>query len=37
MIFTLRRKGEEVLIRPIGARYMHKREIETYEKENPDL
>jgi len=27
----------ELLIRPISARYMHKKEIEAYEKENPDL
>ncbi len=37
LIFTLRRVGEEVLIRPISARYMHKREIESYEEENPNL
>jgi len=37
IVFTLRRKGVEVLIRPISARYMHKREIEAYEKENPDI
>jgi len=37
MIFTLRRKNDELLIRPISARYMHKKEIEAYEKENPDL
>lgn len=37
IVFTLRRRGEEILIRPISARYMHKKEIETYEKENPDL
>jgi uncharacterized protein len=37
IIFTLRRKGDEVLIRPISARYMHTKEIEAYEKENPDL
>ena len=35
--FTLRHKGEEVLIRPISARYMHKKEIKWYEKENPNL
>ena len=35
-IFTLRRKGDELLIRPISARYMHKKD-EAYEKENPDL
>ena len=37
LVFTLRRKGEELLIRPISARYMHKKEIDAYEKENPDL
>jgi uncharacterized DUF497 family protein len=37
IIFTLRREGDELLIRPIRARYMHKKEIEAYEKENPDL
>ena len=37
IIFTLRRKGDELLIRPISARYMHKKEIEAYEKENPNL
>ncbi len=37
IVFTLRRKGDEMLIRPISARYIHKKEIEAYEKENPDL
>ena len=37
IVFTLRRKGVEVLIRPISARYMHKKEIEAYEKENPEI
>ncbi len=37
MVFTLRRRGDELLIRPISARYMHKKEIDGYEKENPDL
>lgn len=31
--FTFRRKGGLKLIRPISARYMHKKEIEKYEKE----
>ena len=34
LVFTLRRKGDKQLIRPIRARYMHKKEIESYEKEN---
>ena len=33
--FTLRPKASKLLVRPISARYMHKREIEAYEKENP--
>ena len=37
IVFTFRRKGDEVLIRPVSARYMHKKEIEAYEKENPNL
>jgi len=37
VIFTLRSKGSEVLIRPISARYMHKKEIDAYEKENSGL
>jgi hypothetical protein len=37
IVFTLRRRGDEVLIRPISARYMHRKEIEVYEKENPDV
>jgi uncharacterized DUF497 family protein len=42
LVFTLRRKGdkhggERQLIRAISARYMHKKEIESYEKENPGV
>jgi len=37
IVFTFRHKGEEVLIRPISARHMHKKEIEAFEKENPGL
>ena len=37
IVFTLRRKGDQLLIRPISARYLHKKEIDAYEKENPDL
>ena len=37
IVFTLRRYGDEQLIRPISARYMHKKEIEAYEEENPGL
>ena len=37
LVFTLRRKGDKQLIRPISARFMHKKEIESYEKENPGI
>jgi uncharacterized DUF497 family protein len=37
IVFTLRHKGDEMLIRPISARYMHKKEIDAYEEENPNL
>jgi hypothetical protein len=37
IVFTLRRKGEAELIRPVSARYMHRKEMESYEKENPSL
>jgi hypothetical protein len=31
--FTLRRRGGKTLIRPISARYMHKREVDHYERQ----
>ena len=37
IIFTSRHRGDEVLLRPISARYMHKKEMEAYEEENPDI
>lgn len=37
VVFTLRRKGEKIFLRPISARYMHKKEIERFEKENPEI
>ena len=33
VVFTLRRKDDVVLIRPISARFTHKKEIDYYEKE----
>ncbi len=30
VVFTLRRRGEETVIRPISARYMHAKEVERY-------
>jgi len=32
VVFTLRYAGGRTLIRPISARYMHRKEIEHYEK-----
>ena len=37
LVFTLRRTDDKQLIRPISARYMHKKEVESYEKENPGV
>jgi uncharacterized DUF497 family protein len=33
LVFTLRKRGYETLIRPISARYMHRKEVEHYENE----
>ena len=35
VVFTLRVRGTANLIRPISARYMHKKEIDAHEKEIP--
>jgi len=37
IVFTLRRRDDEVLLRPISVRYMHSEEVAGYEKENPDF
>ncbi len=37
LVFTFRERDGKTYIRPISARYMHQKEIEHYEKENPDL
>jgi len=37
IVFTTRLQGGRRLIRPISARYMHAKEIASYEKENPQL
>ena len=31
LVFTMRRRGDRVLIRPISARFMHAKEVESYE------
>ena len=37
VVFTWRQRRQERLIRPISARYMHKKEVEAHEKEIPRL
>lgn len=32
LVFTERRRGARLLLRPISARYMHAKEIKAYEK-----
>ena len=33
VVFTPRRRGSDLLLRPISARYMHRREVERYAQE----
>jgi uncharacterized DUF497 family protein len=33
IVFTLRRRGDDTLLRPISARYMHRKEVKYYEEE----
>ena len=33
VVFTLRQRGEDMMLRPISARHMHKKEVAYYEKE----
>jgi uncharacterized DUF497 family protein len=37
VVFTLRNHGKGVLLHPISARYIHKREVKNYEKAYPDV
>ena len=37
LVFTVRRRPEGNVIRPISARYMHKKEVAYYEKEIPEF
>jgi predicted DNA binding CopG/RHH family protein len=37
VVFTLRARHGETVIRPISTRFMHKKEIEHYEKKLPAL
>ena len=37
LVFTIRVRAGKRLIRPVSARYMHRKEVTHYEKENPDI
>jgi uncharacterized protein len=37
VVFTLRKHAGGVLIRPVSTRYMHKKEVESYEKSYPSV
>ncbi len=37
LVFTIRVRAGKRLIRPVSARYMHRKEVKHYEKENPDV
>jgi len=37
LVFTLRVRAGKRVIRPVSARYMHRKEVRHYEKENPDV
>ena len=36
IVYTIRQRSDGMLIRPIRARYMHKREIRHYEKQKAE-
>ena len=37
LVFTIRVRAGKRFIRPVSARYMHRKEVVHYEQENPDL
>lgn len=37
LVFTIRERGGKRLIRPVSARYMHRKEVRNYEEDNPDV
>jgi uncharacterized protein len=37
VVFTMRQQGDRQLIRPISARFMHRKEVVIYEKAVPRL
>ncbi len=34
IVFCIRQRDEQTLLRPISARHMHRKEIESYEQQN---
>ena len=37
LVFTIRVRAGKRVIRPVSARYMHRKEVTHYEEENPDV
>ena len=37
LVFTIRERGGKRFIRPVSARYMHRKEVRNYEEENSDF
>jgi hypothetical protein len=37
LVFTIRVRAGKRVIRPVSARYMHRKEVKHYEEENPDV
>jgi len=37
VVFTIRERHGRRYIRPVSSRFMHREEIKSFEKENPDL
>ena len=37
LVFTIREIAGKRFIRPVSARYMHRKEVKHYEEENPDV
>ena len=37
LVYMIRESKGKKYIRPISARYMHAKEVQHYEKENPDV
>ena len=37
LVLTIRERSGKRLIRPVSTRYMHRKEVKNYEKDNPDV